>query len=53
MLVIQIHDLFFEEFSLEHVFDGKFFGVLYFGDDLLQFLWLKHCIWFDYGDCER
>jgi len=35
MLVIQIHDLFFEEFSLEHVLNDKFFGVLYFGDDLL------------------
>ena len=52
MFVIQIHDLFFEQFSLEHIFDDEFFRILYFVDDLLQFLGLEHCVWFDYGDCE-
>ena len=52
MFVIQIHDLFFEQFSLEHIFDDEFFRILYFVDDLLQFLGLEHCVWFDYGDRE-
>jgi hypothetical protein len=37
---------------LKHVFDGEFFRILDFGDDLLHFLWFEDGVGFDDGDGE-
>ena len=50
VLVEQISDFFFEQFSLKHVFDDYFFGGFYLTDDLLQPLGLDYYVGVD--DCD-
>ena len=52
MFVVEISDLLFEKFPLEHIFDGQLFAVFDEVDDLLEFLWLEDGVGLDEGDCE-
>ena len=52
VFVVEIGDLLFEKFPLEHIFDGQFFAIFDEVDDLLEFLWLEDGVGFDEGDCE-
>jgi hypothetical protein len=50
MFIKEIFDFFLTEFALEHVFDGKEFGVLDEGEDLIELVRIKDCVGLD--DCD-
>lgn len=52
MFIKEINDFFLQQFPLKHVFDGEFFRILDFGDDLFHFLWFEDGVGFDDGDGE-
>ena len=52
VFIEDVDDLFFEEFPLEHIFDGELFPVFDEVYDLLEFFGLEDCVRFDNGNCE-
>lgn len=52
MFVEQINDFFFEELSLEHIFDGELSSLLDQINHRLLFLWVEDSVGFYYGNCE-
>lgn len=51
MFIKKVFDFFFAKLPLEHILDGKLFGLFNEGKDFIEFCWFEDGVGFDDGDC--